>query len=122
MAEPHREPPRVGCVCPRCRGPLEERPGAVACAACALAFRRVGDGVDFLGEIAHAHTEAQRAIYDGDHGAGIRLAYGDREEYRRRLEGLYGHARATGLPSFTMRDAMNDEISSYGRSFYRQRM
>lgn len=38
---------RALLVCPLCRGELEDRPGALACRACGLAFPVV-DGVPWL--------------------------------------------------------------------------
>lgn len=100
-------PSRVSCVCPVCHGPLETRGDTVDCLACGRDFPRIGEGTDFLGEVTHVHKQAQRSIYEGDQEANIRLSYRDREEYRRRLEGLYDHIARTGIPFDTMKDAMN---------------
>ncbi len=94
-------------MCPVCRGALETCDVSVDCRACGRAYPRIAGGTDFLGEVTNAHTQVQRAIYEGDREANISLAYGDREEHRRRLEELFANVARTGIPSDTMKDAMN---------------
>jgi len=100
-------PSQVPCVCPACRGPLESHGASVECQACGHGYPMLGGGIDFLGEIGNVHTQAQRSIYEGDREAKIHLSYRDREEYRCRLEGLFRHTAATGIPFDTLKDAMN---------------
>jgi len=104
---PSPGPSKVLCVCPACRGPLEARGDSVDCLACGRGYPRIGKCTDFLGQVMNVHKQAQRSIYEGDQAANIHLAYRDREEYRCRLEGLYRHIAATGIPFDTMKDAMN---------------
>lgn len=94
-------------MCPACHGPLETRADSVDCRACGRGYARIGAGTDFLGEITNLHKQAQRAIYEGGREAHIRLPYRDREEYRSRLEAIYRHTAATGIPFDSMKDAMN---------------
>jgi len=104
---PSPGPSRVACACPVCHGPLEARADAVDCPVCRRSYARIGGGIDFLGEVTNVHTRVQRAIYEGDQEANAPLAYRDREEHRRRIEELYAHTAATGIPFDTMKDAMN---------------
>ena len=104
---PSPGPSKVSCVCPACHGPLATRGDTVACRACGRGYARIGEGIDFLGEVTNAHKQVQRAIYEGDKEAKIQLAYRDREEYRRGVEGLFRHTAETGIPFDTMKDAMN---------------
>lgn len=104
---PSPGPSRVPCVCPACRGPLTARTSLVKCQVCGSSYACVGQGIDFLGEVTDAHKRDQRAIYEGDREANVRLCYGDREEHHSRIEALYAHTAGTGIPFDTMKDAMN---------------
>ena len=72
---PSPGPSQVSCVCPSCHGPLETGGDTVDCGACGRHFARIGEGIDFLGEVTNAHKQVQRAIYEGDGEANRMVGY-----------------------------------------------
>jgi 2-polyprenyl-3-methyl-5-hydroxy-6-metoxy-1,4-benzoquinol methylase len=99
--------PRVEPVCPACRAALSVEKGAANCPPCGIAYPLRGTAVDFLPDDVEGQKEEQRAIYEGEQEAGIRLTYLDEDEHRKNLDDAMDNLDRYGLPGLTMRDAMN---------------
>jgi 2-polyprenyl-3-methyl-5-hydroxy-6-metoxy-1,4-benzoquinol methylase len=101
--------PAVVPVCPSCNGELILGRSA-SCAACGLDYPFLDQAIDFIQEEMGDHKDQQRAIYEGEEEAGIRLSYLDRTEHRNTLERALDNIAVYGLPDLSMRDAMNEAV------------
>jgi len=100
----------IGPVCPSCLGELALSGQSASCSACGREYPLLDQAIDFIHGKIDGHKEFQRAIYEGEEDAGIRLSYLDRMEYRDTLGKALDNLELYGLPSLTTRDAMNARI------------